>query len=294
MSLDQVIGPLVSVTLIELMLVTGLGAQLADVIEAAQNMRLVLRAGLANYAAVPVAAMFLLLLVDADPLAATGILILAVCPGAPYAPPLTALAGGKSAMSVGLMIIMAGSSVLMAPLLLFILLPLITGGADIRVDPLGMIRAILATQFLPLCCGLAVNHWRPDLAARLLGPAIAVSKVLNAATLAAILVTQFPELLRIRFSGFASMMILLGISLGIGWFAGGQRDEDRKAMVLTTSIRNVGLGLVIAAGTVVGTSALTAVLAYGLVQLLGSFLLALWWRRNLSPVDVRLGGNART
>ena len=66
MSLDQVIGPLVSVTLIELMLVTGLGAQLADVIEAAQNMRLVLRAGLANYAAVPVAAMFLLLLVDAD------------------------------------------------------------------------------------------------------------------------------------------------------------------------------------------------------------------------------------
>jgi BASS family bile acid:Na+ symporter len=157
-----------------------------------------------------------------------------------------------------------------------------------------MIGAILATQFLPLCCGLAVNHWRPDLAARLLGPAIAVSKVLNAATLAAILVTQFPELLRIRFSGFASMMILLGISLGIGWFAGGQRDEDRKAMALTTSIRNVGLGLVIAAGTVVGTSALTAVLAYGLVQLLGSFLLALWWRRNMSPVDVRLGGNART
>ena len=33
MSLDQVIGPLVSVTLIELMLVTGLGAELADVIE---------------------------------------------------------------------------------------------------------------------------------------------------------------------------------------------------------------------------------------------------------------------
>ena len=123
MSLDQVIGPLVSVTLIELMLVTGLGAQLADVIKAAHDRRLVLRASLANYVAVPAAAMFLLLLVDADPLAATGILILAVCPGAPYAPPLTTLAGGKSAMSVGLMMIMAGSSVLMAPLLLFLLTP---------------------------------------------------------------------------------------------------------------------------------------------------------------------------
>jgi BASS family bile acid:Na+ symporter len=164
---------------------------------------------------------------------------------------------------------------------------IIMGGEDIHVDPLGMLGAILATQFLPLCCGLSVNHWRPDLAARLLEPAIAASKILNAATLAAILVAQLPELLDVQFSGILSMVILLGISLGIGWSAGGHRDEDRIAVALTTSIRNDGLGLVIAASAFAGTPALTAVLASGLVQLLGSFLLALWWRRNVSPVEVR-------
>jgi BASS family bile acid:Na+ symporter len=292
MSLDQMIGPLVSFTLIELMFVTGLHVRLADVVGPARDGNLLLRASLANYVAVPAAAVLLLLLLDADPLTATGILILAVCPGAPYAPPLTALAGGKTAVAVGLMMIMAGSSVLMAPLLMSLLLPLITGGADIHVDPLSMLGAILATQFLPLGCGLAINHWRPDLAARLLEPAIAVSKVLNAAMLAAILVTQLPELLEIRVSEILSMVILLGISLGIGWAAGGHRDEDRKAMALTTSIRNVGLGLAIATGAFADTPALTMVLAYGLTQLLGSSLLALWWRRDILLASVRWGGKA--
>src|SRR5215203_3128887 len=162
MSLDQMIGPLVSFTRIELMFVTGLHVRLADVVGPARDGNLLLRASLANYVAVPAAAVLLLLLVDADPLTATGILILAVCPGAPYAPPLTALARGRTATSVGLMVILAGSSVVIAPLLLFFLLPLATGGADLHVEPLGLLGAIMATQLLPLCCGLAVNHWRPD------------------------------------------------------------------------------------------------------------------------------------
>ena len=38
------------------------------------------------------------------------------------------------------------------------------------------------------------------------------------------------------------MLILLGLSLGAGWSAGAQDDENRKAVALTTAIRNVGLG----------------------------------------------------
>jgi bile acid:Na+ symporter, BASS family len=282
MSLDQGISLLVSVTLIELMVATGLGVRLRDVSGAARDGRLVLRASFANYVVVPAVAVLLLLLLDADPMVAAGFMILAVCPGAPYGPPLTALARGTSTISVGLMVILAGSSVFMAPLLLFLLLPLTTGGEDLLVEPLGTLGAILATQLLPLCCGLAVNRWRPNLAARLLSPAIKVSKVLNAATLASILVSQLPHLLDVRLSGGLGMLILLGVSHGVGWFAGGHRDEDRRAVALTTAIRNVGLGLVIAASAFPGTSAVTAVMVYGVIQLLGSFLLALWWRRTLS------------
>jgi bile acid:Na+ symporter, BASS family len=88
--------------------------------------------------------------------------------------------------------------------------------------------------------------------------------------------------------------MLLGISLGAGWCAGGRRDEVRRAVALTTSVRNVGLGLVIAAGGFAGPSAVTAVLAYGLVQLLGSFLLALWWWQSPLLVELRSNGQAKT
>jgi len=295
MSLDQVISLLVAVTLIEMSFATGLGVRLADVVGAAKNGQQLLGAGLANYVAVPAAAVTLILLVDADPLVAAGILILAVCPGAPYGPPLTALARGTTATSVGLMVILAGSSVVLAPLLLSVLLPLTTGGANLHVDPLGMLAAIMVIQLLPLCCGLAVSHWRPALAERWRSPMIAISKILNAATLALILISQFPQLLDVvRPGGIIGMLILLGVSLGAGWIAGGPGSGDRKAVALTTAIRNVGLGLVITAGAFAGTPAATAVLVYGLVQLLGSFLLALWWRRSPPMAEARSGGRART
>ena len=295
MSLDQVISLLVAVTLIEMSFATGLGVRLADVVGAAKDGQQLLGAGLANYVAVPAAAVTLILLVDSDPLVSAGILILAVCPGAPYGPPLTALARGTTATSVGLMVILAGSSVVLAPLLLSVLLPLTTGGANLHVDPLGMLAAIMVIQLLPLCCGLAISHWRPALAERWRSPMIAISKILNAATLALILISQFPQLLDVvRPGGIIGMLILLGVSLGAGWIAGGPGSGDRKAVALTTAIRNVGLGLVITAGAFAGTPAATAVLVYGLVQLLGSFLLALWWRRSPPMAEARSGGRART
>jgi hypothetical protein len=50
-------------------------------------------------------------------------------------------------------------------------------------------------------------------------------------------------------------------------------------MALTTSLRNVGVGLVIATGNFAGTAAVTATLAFGILEIVGSLLLALWWAR---------------
>jgi bile acid:Na+ symporter, BASS family len=279
MGLDQLISVLVAVTLIEMMLATGLGVRLADVIGVARNGSQLLVAGLTNYVAVPTAAVVLILLVGAGPPSAVGILLLAVCPGAPYGPPLTALARGATATAVGLMVILAGSSVVMAPLLLSFLLPLTTGSAGLQVHAFGIFQVIVVTQLLPLWCGLAISHRWPNLASRWLGPAVAAGKVLNAATLALILTSQYPQLLNVRPGGILGMLGLLGFSLAAGWIVGGRGSGDRKAVALTTSIRNVGLGLVIASSTFAGTPAATTVVIYGLLQLLGAFLLTLWWRR---------------
>jgi bile acid:Na+ symporter, BASS family len=88
----------------------------------------------------------------------------------------------------------------------------------------------------------------------------------------------------IPMTAFAGMLILLITSLVIGWIAGGPGRDDRRTMALTTSLRNVGLGLVIVTGNFAGTPAVSAALAYGIVEVLGSLAVALWWARRMATV----------
>jgi BASS family bile acid:Na+ symporter len=277
--IDRLINILVTITLVEMMIAIGLGVTFADLSAVVRNWRLAGRAALANYVGVPAMTVGLLLLIDPHPMVAAGFLILAVCPGAPYGPPLTAMAKGNIAVAVGLMVILAGSSALLAPLLLYGLLPLVSRDEPLTVDATRILSTLLATQLVPLCVGVAVRHWRPLLAERLQKPANLASKLLNLAAVASILAVQFNELAAIRPRGVLGMLALLAGSWAAGWLLGGQGVDARKAMTLTTSLRNVGVGLVIASGAFAGTPAVTAVLAFGLFAVVGSLLLALGWAR---------------
>jgi BASS family bile acid:Na+ symporter len=286
MTVDRLTNLLVTVTLVEMMVAIGLGVTFGELAGVARNWKLVGRAALANYVCVPAVTVALLLLFHAHPMVAAGFLVLAVCPGAPYGPPFTAIAKGNVARSVGLMVILAGSSAVLAPVLLRVLLPIVSADQPVAVDAGRMVRALLVTQLVPLCAGLVVRHYRPLLAAKVRDPATLVSKVLNLAVVGLILVTQFGMLTTIRLVGLVGMMTLLIASLAAGWLLGGPGRDNRKAMTLTTALRNVGVGLVIATGAFAGTPAVTAVLAYGLVAILGSLLLAVGWGRRPPASDL--------
>ncbi|HEY6994098.1 MAG TPA: bile acid:sodium symporter [Xanthobacteraceae bacterium] len=279
-SLDRVINILVTITLVEMMVLIGFRATFAELARTARNWRLVARAVAANYLLVPGAAVALLILFEATPMVAAGFLILAVCPGAPYGPPLAGIARANVSAAIGLMVILAGSSAIVSPALLHLLLPWLSGGEAPRIDLMAMLGALLSTQLLPLLFGLLLRHWRPQLADRLLRPFELVSKVLNLGVAALILASQFRMLTEIRIKGFVGMLVLLVASLVIGWLAGGPGRDNRRTMALTTSLRNVGVGLVIATGNFAGTPAVSAALAYGIVEVLGSLLLALWWGKS--------------
>ena len=79
----------------------GLSVPLSQVAAIARNPSLVLRALLANYLFFPLVAVLLLALFHAKPLVQVGFLILAVCPGAPYAPTSTSVAKGNVPLAVG-------------------------------------------------------------------------------------------------------------------------------------------------------------------------------------------------
>jgi len=261
------------------MVTVGLRVAFSEIVDTARDWRLVVWGLLANYVAVPAVATLLLLLFQAPPLVAAGFLILAVCPGAPFGPPFAAIARANVPMAVGLMVILAGSSAVISPLLLKLLLPWLSDGGAVQIDPLGLIATLLLTQLLPLLAGLLVRHWRPELAAKLLGPCELVSKILNLGIAALILVTQFHMLMQIRLMAFGGMLLLLAATLVIGWLAGGGDNDGRKSMSLTTALRNAAVGLVIVTGNFPGTPAASAVLAYGIVAVFGSLLVAMWWGR---------------
>lgn len=279
MNLDRWINLLVTVTLVEMMIAIGLSVSLSDLMAASKQWRLMVRTAVANYLLVPAAAVGLLLLYNADPMVAAGFLVLAACPGAPYGPPFTAIAKGNVANSVGFMVMLASSSAIVAPLLLRLLLPVTSGGARVQIDAARLVGTLLVTQLLPLCAGLGIRAWWPGLASHAVAPANLLSKILNLLTVALILTAQFRTLLAIRAVAFVGMLVLLLASLAAGWLLGGGTSEERRAMALTTSLRNVGVSMVIAAGSFAGTPALTAVLAYALIEVLGSLFIAVWWGR---------------
>jgi BASS family bile acid:Na+ symporter len=285
MTTDQIINVLVTITLIEMMATIGLGVTFADLAGVARDARLVARAALANYVLVPAITVGLLFLFDAHPMVAAGFLILAVCPGAPFGPPLAAAAKGNVAVAVGLMVILAGSSALLAPILLHYLLPLVAGSEPLQIDATRIVVTLLVTQLIPLCAGVALRQGRPKLADRLLKPAQLAGKVLNLAVVSLILTAQGHLLTEVRLRGYVGMMLLLTASWAAGWLLGGADVAVRRTMTLLTSLRNVGVGLVIATGTFAGTPAVTAVLVYGLLEVVGSLLLALAWGRHAVGAD---------
>src|SRR5262249_49460579 len=100
MSLDRAINVLVTITLIEMMVLVGLRVTFADLASTAKNWRLVVRAAVANYVLVPAVTVALLMSFNVSAMVASGFIVLAVCPGAPYGPPLAAIARANVPVAV--------------------------------------------------------------------------------------------------------------------------------------------------------------------------------------------------
>ena len=148
---------------------------------------------------------------------------------------------------------------------------------------------MLITQLLPLALGLGFRHLRPQWARRLEKPVGLLANVLLLALVGAIVVTQFGMLAAIRPRGWFGMGLLLMASLGLGWSCGGPDGASRRALATTTATRNVALGLVIVGSNFAGTPAVTAVVACGLVSILGALGFALL----LGKLDANGSGGVR-
>ena len=90
-----------------------------------------------------------------------GLILMATAAGAPFLPPLVQIAKGEVAASVGVLVLLMGTTVLYLPLVLPLLLP------GVQVSPLDVAKSLVLLMLIPLAIGLFVNRGFPSVAARL-------------------------------------------------------------------------------------------------------------------------------
>jgi bile acid:Na+ symporter, BASS family len=262
------------VALAAIMLAIGLSVRFEQVAASLRRTRLVVLGVVANFVLVPLVTVALLHCFQAQPLVSAGFLILAVCPGAPVGPSFTSFAKGNVSIATGAMVALAGLSAVLAPTLLTVLLRWIVPASELTFDYLGIVKILLVTQLLPLGVGLAAHEWLPKLADRIARPLALLANNLLLALVGLILSAQYETLLAIRWLAWLGMLILLLASLIIGWCCGGSNRGARRALAVTTGVRNTAVGLAIATTIFAGTPAVTAVVAYALVAIFGTLAFA--------------------
>lgn len=284
MTIDQFITLLAALTSIGMMVTLGLKVKASDIFEVGKRPDLLFRVLVANYILVPGAAFGLLLLCRASPMVAAGFVVVAVCPGAFYALPFTPMTKSNVTVPFGLIVLLAASSALLAPFLLALLLPLIAGKMAMAVNVFKMMAILLGVQVLPLLLGFWIRHRYAALAARLKRPASIFDIGLNLVLLTVIIVVQFHTLANIEERGFIGLLCLVLATLVVGKLVvKHSRGAAARAMLLGISVRNVGISLVIASGSLPGTAAISSVTAYGICQTILITLFAFSWGRR-SPV----------
>ncbi len=273
------------VVLVSLMLAAGMQCDRERLIAALKNRWLVGRALLANFVIVPLIAVVTVRVFQLSMPVATGILLMAIAPGAPF---LTRSGGSKTGGSLGfavaLAFLMPALSILTIPVTAGIVLP---PGAEAQLPWVPFVVKLVVLQLIPLMIGMLVADRAPALAAKL-------QKWLGLILLAAIVVVAYhlaPLLVKAFFSvqgshGIWAMLVVVVLAIATGWLFGGARREFRRTLSIGTGVRNFGLGVLIATTSFDDKLVSATVMTYFLVQFIVTTCVRLYLQRTAQAADV--------
>jgi len=237
----------------------GLGLTLPRIIKPLRDVRMVVLLLAANFVVVPIVAIAAGRLLPMEESAATAVILIGCCAGAPFLPKLAQLAKGDVALSVGGMVLLMVATVIYAP----IVVPLVVEGAE--VDPWDIASSLIVMMLIPLGIGLLIKARYEELADSIVGN---IGQLANMGLLigmsAALLVSWRDVLGAIGTWLFIGVAIVLVAGLAAGYLAGyGRSQSDMVVTGLATAQRNIAAALVVAAS--IGGDAIVLTLVGALV-----------------------------
>ena len=249
----------VLISVIFMMLGVGLKTALQEVLDVARRLGLVARGVIANFVIVPVLIFLCLTWLPLGPEVKLGILLMAAAPVAPMVPPFVDMAKGDVAYSVGLMVIVALLSVFLTPLILGLAIPESIG--NVELNPLEIVKTLLVAQLIPISLGMAIRSKSRMWSERLLKFVPRIGQYGLIVVVGLIVDSQAKQYLSMSLLAHLLIPALVVAALFIGdWMLVGETMPRRRALAVSTAIRNVPLAFLIAGQsfpeTVVGPVAL--------------------------------------
>jgi predicted Na+-dependent transporter len=233
----------------------GLGLTLPRIIEPLRDVRMVLLLLAANFVIVPIVAIAAGRLLPMEESAATAVILIGCCAGAPFLPKLAQLAKGDVALSVGTMVLLMVATVIYAP----IVVPLAIEGAEVSAWDIA--SSLIVLMLVPLGIGLFIKARYEEFADSIVAN---IGQIANMGLLlgmsAALLVTWRDVLGAIGSWIFIGTALVLVAGLAAGYVAGyGRSKSDMTVTGLATAQRNIAAALVVAASLGGDTIVLTMV-----------------------------------
>ncbi len=254
-------------SVILLMLGAGLNIEIRQVINMFKRFKLVALGVLANFGAVPVLVYLCIAWLPVSSDIKIGIMLMAAAPIAPMAPaPFVEKAKGDVVYSVGLMVIVATLSIVLTPLILTLAIPKSVGGVEL--DPIQIVKTLLMVQLIPIAVGMAIRKaslkWA-DILVKFV-PKIGQLGLLIGVGL--LLAKQASQIATIGPLVYLIMVLLTVVSLLVGdWILIGESAEKRRALAVSTAIRNVPLAFLIANGSFPDTIVAPVVLIFSVINM---------------------------
>jgi BASS family bile acid:Na+ symporter len=235
----------VGLFVIVMMGAAGLDLRLADLWEVVRKPRALILAVLLNYVAIPLAALIAVRLANLDPAHAVGVLLVAVSPGGPVGAPLAQRGGGHLALAVAIVVVTNILNTIATPGLAHILgiMPDIGGSTPLAA----MFLTILVYQLIPLAIAIWLRERRPALADRIRGPVSRLSQLALAIGAAALTFAGGGKLLDAPFKLVVVIIVLVGLSLGLGWLAAWKDRPRQVSLSITSAFRNMSLVMLLVA-----------------------------------------------
>lgn len=278
-SAEAIVEIVTTVFVLSTMFSMGLKLSVKQLVDALRDRQLLIKSLLVNLVAVPAVAYLLVRTVPVGSAYATGFLLLAVSPGAPFGPKFAEISDSDIAFASALMAFLCLVSVATIPISLLVLAP-----GDVVVDPVGIGWMVLRIQLIPLLVGLAVSYQYSSLGTRLYPLIQRLSDYSFVGLIVLLLVVYGDNMVSLGGTGTLGISVVaVGVSLVLGYAFGGPLTERREVLSTTTTARNAAVALFIATAGFSNPDVLAAVLGFSFVSVVGAGAVAGLWRERIRP-----------